>query len=61
MITSAQVTVTAEQASLVVTAPALAAGTRDAHVTVTLAGQLIVGAVTSCTVIVWLAVDVLPH
>ena len=63
MITSAaKVTVTEPpQLSDVMTAPTLAAGTALAHETVMLAGQVMLGAVLSSTVIVCVQVAVLPH
>ena len=57
-----KVTVTLPQVSLAVTLPMATAGTALAHLTVTLAGQVMLGGVTSCTVIAWLTVpDSLPH
>jgi len=50
-----------EQLSLVVTPAISGAGTRDAHCTVTGAGQVNVGGVSSNTVITWIHVAELPH
>lgn len=49
------------QLSLVMTLAGLAAGTRLAHDTVVFAGQVMVGAVGSMTVITWVQVAELPH
>ena len=57
-----KVTVTAPpQLSPVVTAVVFAAGTRLAQVTVTLAGQVMVGGVLSNTLNVWAQVAVFPQ
>ena len=57
-----KVTLTAPpQPSLAVTLPVSGAGTALAQLTVTAAGQVILGAVVSLTVIVWVQVVLLPH
>jgi hypothetical protein len=57
-----QVTPTAPpQASLVVTLLVFGAGTRLAQLAVRLLGQVMLGGVVSCTVIVWVQVALLPH
>src|ERR1041384_5694153 len=63
VVTSACVTVSVPaQLSVATTAPSLAGGTSAAQSTVVLAGMLvIVGAVRSSTVIVWVALLALPH
>src|SRR6266404_4002216 len=57
-----QLTVTAPpQLSLVVTLLVLGAGTKLAHPTVSLVGQVIIGGSLSFTVMVWTHVALLPH
>jgi hypothetical protein len=56
---STKVTVTLPQVSLAVTLAMSGAGTALAHLTVTLAGQVMLGGVGSVTVIVWLQLAVL--
>src|SRR5204863_362492 len=62
MTSPSKVTVTALQVSLATTWPMSAAGTSLAHLTTTGAGQVMLGLVTSCTVMLWLTVpDSLPQ
>src|SRR5713226_1892039 len=57
-----QLTVTAPpQLSLLVTLLVSGAGTRLAQLTVRLVGQVMLGALMSCTVMVWVQVALLPH
>ena len=50
-----------EQLSVAVTRAILGTGTRLAHCTVILVGQVIIGGVSSRTVMIWLQVAELPH